>query len=337
MKSRIDVFTCYGIDDAAGLIKFSSKITSFWVDARLKVNNAPDVFTRIDADKIWHPRWNFLNTASLDQEMTTTKVNWFNGKVKMQYISTQAISSDIDFKKFPFDSHNFKIGATAVRYGMDELHNSELTASDLLAAGEDSPSNAALDGATWKVTGVKTAVVHKATLFSPKDELLQVEMLVTRKRLNPLVCGCLPQLLIVLFQLGAFVIGPLNFGDQVSVTITGVFTIVLFFGIVDGYFPRIAYLSWMHWYTFVCNVLTFGIFFAVLAINYFYVTEVKVKDEDDKTVKQMDAEGKEVPLKRQPEALAELEPARAVNRQVGWAFVIATIVSHIVLLGGAYV
>jgi len=314
MKSRIDVFTCYGIDDVAELIKFASKITSFWVDARLVVDKAENTFTRIDADKVWHPQWSFLNTASVDQEMTTIKVNWSNGKVKMQYVSTQSISSEIDFAAFPFDSHDFKLAATAVRYGVTELHNKFLSPDDMVSAGEAAPSTAPLDGATWKVKGITTAVVQKPTIFSPKDELLQVAMHVERKRLNPIMCGCLPQLLIVLFQLGAFYVAPKEFGDRISITITGVFTIVLFFGIVDGYFPRISYLSWMHWYTFICNMLTFGVFGAVL-----YIEHIRNNSgEEDK------AEG-------------EVKDGERANEVIGWSFVATTVFLNILMIVVVYV
>ena len=67
----------------------------------------------------------------------------------------------------------------------------------------------------------------------------------------------MPLILIVLFTFLSFLVWEKDFGSRITVTSIGFLTVMAFMFVVNDQLPRIAYLTWMHWYMSLCFLMTF--------------------------------------------------------------------------------
>ena len=79
------------------------------------------------------------------------------------------------------------------------------------------------------------------------------------KRKTPMILTTIlmPLILIVLFTFLSFLVWEKDFGSRITVTSIGFLTVMAFMFVVNDQLPRIAYLTWMHYYMALCFLMTF--------------------------------------------------------------------------------
>ena len=114
-----------------------------------------------------------------------------------------------------------------------------------------------MSDSTWDLQGFSLTAKIAKTLLSEKDSLIVGELHAKRKTPMILTTILMPLILIVLFTFLSFLVWEKDFGSRITVTSIGFLTVMAFMFVVNDQLPRIAYLTWMHWYMSLCFLMTF--------------------------------------------------------------------------------
>jgi hypothetical protein len=106
------------------------------------------------------------------------------------------------------------------------------------------------------------------TAFEEQDSMFSCFLTVQRNNANVLTITVFPEILIVLFALSAFFIRGDKSDIRIGITSTSMLTIMAFLFVVSSELPQISYLTWLHYYSFVCFVFVFGVMCCVVWLEY---------------------------------------------------------------------
>jgi len=261
----------YDISEDSSTIHFHLTVRLKWNDTRLRFapnpQNAESKNRIVKADSIWHPSLRVLKDMSHRNPLESAKVSYL-GEVTYTAHYDAKVWTEIDFSHYPFDSHKIVVDVSSYRYSADRVILNMTNFDPNMVNLE------ALSGPMWRVVQFnQKSVPNKRTVYLDNDSVVEIELYVRRRVINPLVVMILPMGLLGILSTTPLFISIEKFSDRVTIASTGCFTILLFHNIVNEYFPKMGYLTWLHYYTIFTNVYIFGAFFAVMALQVLHRSE----------------------------------------------------------------
>jgi len=255
----------YEINEDSSTIHFHLTVRLKWNDTRLRFTpsgSGLDVKNRIvKPESIWHPSLRVLKDVTLRDPLEAVRVK-SSGEVTYTAHYDCRVWTEIDFSHYPFDSHKIVVDVSSYRYSADRV---------ILNMTQFDPNRVnleALSGPMWRVVSFnQKSVPNKRTMYLDNDSVVEIELYVKRRVLNPLVVMILPMCLLGILSTTPLFISVEKFSDRAAIGATGCFTIVMFFFVVNEYFPKMGYLTWLHYYTIFTNVYIFCAFFAIMALQ----------------------------------------------------------------------
>jgi len=335
---RVNVLTyvrldhLYEISEDSSTIHFHLTVRLKWNDTRLRftpIAHGPDSrFRIVKADSIWHPSLRVLKDVTHHEPLETAKVSC-HGEVTYTAHYDSRVWAEIDFSHYPFDSHKFVLDISSYRYSADRVLLN-MTNFDPQAVNLE-----ALSGPMWRVVAFnQKSVPNKRTVYLDNDSVVEMSLYVKRRVTNPLVVMIFPMGLLGILSTTPLFISIEKFSDRATIGATGCFTILLFHHVVNEYFPKLGYLTWLHHYTIFTNVYIFGAFFAIMALQVIHrahggSNELGWRERGDSTYKPnekksrtsaLKAEGETPMLYPAGEATRLKDSPRTAKKSKGWGF-----------------
>eukprot|EP00471_Norrisiella_sphaerica_P005240 CAMPEP_0184490106 /NCGR_PEP_ID=MMETSP0113_2-20130426/17182_1 /TAXON_ID=91329 /ORGANISM="Norrisiella sphaerica, Strain BC52" /LENGTH=436 /DNA_ID=CAMNT_0026873863 /DNA_START=233 /DNA_END=1540 /DNA_ORIENTATION=- len=266
----------YEISEDSSTIKFHLTVRLKWNDTRLRFTpSGPSREARsriVKPESIWHPSLMVLKERTHRDPLETVRVA-NTGEVTYTAHYDSEVWAEIDFRHYPFDSHKFVVDVSSYRYSADRV---------ILNMTNFDPNRVnleALSGPQWRVVAFnQKSVPNKRTVYLDNDSVVEIELFVKRRATNPLVVMILPMSLLGILSTLPLFLSVEKFSDRASIAATGCFTIVMFFFVVNEYFPKMGYLTWLHYYTIFTNVYIFGAFFAIMGLQVMHKAEGGMTD-----------------------------------------------------------
>lgn len=242
------------VNDKDGSVVFDMIILTQWRDPRLK----GIAFKRILPKDVWTPGL-FVSNEGKEPE-------WFSSEMvldKAGYIIYErrvlvTVEHPFELLHFPFDHHAIKVTVNAFGYDANEL---------LLRADKNMTTDG-LSDSTWDL---ETFIVRddvRKTMLSPRDSVVEGTLYVKRKTLMMGASIIMPLILIVLFTFLSFFVWERDFGSRITITSIGFLTVMAFMFVVNDQLPRIAYLTWLHYYMSLCFLMTFFVNVHVTMVHF---------------------------------------------------------------------
>jgi len=255
----------YEISEDSSTIKFHLTVRLKWNDTRLRYTpSGPSHDARnriVKPESIWHPLLRVLKERGHMEPLETVRVA-SSGEVTYTAHYDSEVWAEIDFRHYPFDSHKFVVDVSSYRYSADRV---------ILNMTQFDPNRVnleALSGPMWRVVSFnQKSVPNKRTVYLDNDSVVEIEIYVKRRAINPLVVMILPMFLLGILSTTPLFLAVEKFSDRAAIGATGCFTIVMFFFVVNEYFPKMGYLTWLHYYTIFTNIYIFGAFFVIMVIQ----------------------------------------------------------------------
>jgi hypothetical protein len=247
-----------GVDDANQQIELDIQAMAKWTDTRL----AGLVGCRLPLTSVWYPRMYLLNSSNLRRGNTQARDQILIGEEgRVFYLQrlTGTISSYHSLRRFPFDSHDFRIDMALVEHSVDEL----VLRPGPRGAGISDRLN--VEG--WSIRGVQLTtaeeavgdsevLVPTATLTISADR--QATYYIYR------VLGLL--MLVVAMSWVVFFVPPERVEFQIGLGATAMLTAIAFSLSLASSLPTLGYL------TVLDSMLVWAIFLVFLSIVESLVT-----------------------------------------------------------------
>ena len=233
------------VNDKEGSCVFDLLIFTQWRDPRLK-----DIaFKRILPKDVWTPGLFVSNEGKEPEWFSSDMVLNKDGRIVYERRVLVTVEHTFQLHHFPFDHHNIPIRINAFGYDANDV---------MLRADRGIKSNIdQLSDSTWDLQGWSLTAEVTKTLLSEKDSVIIGWLHTKRKTPMILTTILMPLILIVLFTFLSFLVWEKDFGSRITVTSIGFLTVMAFMFVVNDQLPRIAYLTWMHWYMSLCFLMTF--------------------------------------------------------------------------------
>eukprot|EP00943_MAST-04B_sp_MAST-4B-sp1_P004181 g4181.t1 len=233
------------VNDKEGSVVFDVLFLTQWMDPRLK-NIA---FKRILPKDVWTPGLFVSNEGKEPDWFSSDMVLNKDGSILYERRVLVTVEHTFELTDFPFDHHDVPININAFGYDANDV---------MLRADHTRDSNVGkLRDSTWDLQGFTLEAKVEQTLLSPRDSIIVGTLHVKRKTTMILTTILMPLVLIVLFTFLAFFVWEKDFGSRITVTSIGFLTVMAFMFVVNDQLPRIAYLTWMHYYMSLCFLMTF--------------------------------------------------------------------------------
>ncbi len=233
------------VNDKEGSVVFDVLFLTQWTDPRLK-NIA---FKRILPKDVWTPGLFVSNEGKEPDWFSSDMVLNKDGSILYDRRVLVTVEHAFELSSFPFDHHDIPIVINSFGYDANDV---------LLWADHKMDSNVAnLKDSTWALQGFTMEALIKKTLLSPKDSVIVGTLHTKRKTTMILTTILMPLILIVLFTFLSFFVWEKDFGSRITITSIGFLTVMAFMFVVNDQLPRIAYLTWMHYYMSLCFLMTF--------------------------------------------------------------------------------
>ena len=231
------------LNEKDGVVSFDMIVLTQWRDPRLV-----DIgYKRILPKDVWTPGLSVANQGKDPEWFASELVLDKRGFLVYERRALITVEHAFELGNFPFDHHEIPVTINAFGYDANEV----LMTADLNMTTEH------LSDSTWDLQGFVVQATVRKTEMSPKQSL--VEGTLYAKRKTPMIVATiiLPLVLIVLFTFLAFFVWEKDFGSRITISSIGLLTVMTFMFVLNSQLPRIAYLTWMHWYMSLAFVMTF--------------------------------------------------------------------------------
>jgi len=219
---------------------------------------------RIDSNGNWSPGMEVMNQIEpLSLVEIEEMVHYPSGMVEFSRRINVKTVADFDFHHFPFDVHTLDIRFTAFGYSAEEVLL--VTDKSKLSSNFDITQHNTPEFLTIGWT-CEDELIH--TAFEDQDSMFSCFLTVQRNNANVLTITVFPEILIVLFALSAFFIRGDKSDIRIGITSTSMLTIMAFLFVVSSELPQISYLTWLHYYSFLCFVFVFNVMCCVVWLEY---------------------------------------------------------------------
>ena len=252
------------VNEKDGSVLFDLVVLTTWVDPRL----AGITLKRIAPKDVWLPGLFVSNQGSEPEWLTSELVLQLSGKLIYERRVVVTVEHTFELEHFPFDHHHIPITVNAFGYDADEV----------VLSVDQSVKSALLSDSTWDLQTFRVDSDVRKTMMSPRQSVVEGTLVVKRELGMILSTILLPLILIVLFTFLSFFVWEQDFYSRIIITSIGFLTVMAFMYVVNEELPRIAYLTWMHWYMLVCFLMTFVVNCHVTAVHFFHpVGETKME------------------------------------------------------------
>jgi hypothetical protein len=237
-------------------VEFDIIIMSSWTDARLK--GIVKKTKRILAKDIWVPGLAFSNQATnptwFEAEMNVDK----DGRIMYERHCLISIEHTFNLVDYPFDRHQLPVLINAFGYDSNEV----------VLEVDYSMRTPALTDSMFNVDAFLVSSKTVKTDISNSQSVVEGDLYVKRKIPMILAEVVLPLMLIVLFTFLSFFVSETNYTDRITITSIGLLTVMTFMFVVNSELPKIAYLTWMHWYMALAFCTTFLVNVHVTMVDF---------------------------------------------------------------------
>ena len=263
-----------GIDSASDGFRANFVVGARWRDPRL-VHNQPGVM-RYNLEDIWHPDLIVVNaTGTVSRSLPQIVEVAGDGTVTYRQRIGGSFAQPLDLRSFPFDHATFRIQAICVDQAPTEIHfvPSEL----MVAAGYPDGVGIAkkLTLQDWRVTGFTANALPYEIAPGVEYAGYAFEFRAERLKQHYVIKVIIPLLLIVMMSWLVFWIDPSMGGEQISVAITSMLTLIAYRFAVGSEVPRLPYLTDLDAFILVSSMLVFLALVEVVITSMLYFKERK--------------------------------------------------------------
>ncbi len=222
-----------------------------WKDPRLSKKSLGKSLKgcEVKLDQIWHPSMVPLNIINPGLSLHRVTVD-DNGNVRRQARYIGELSSDFDFKEFPFDKQILRFIFTA--YGED---------ADVIKFEKDEERTGSRE--RFSVEGWEAEILEPEKIeeyHAPSDQYVsQIHFLISAERQKGYYLWkvLLPLFFIVMMAWAVFWIDPSAIGPQIGLSTATVFTLIAYRFSLGFTLPRISYFTRVDIFITYATILVF--------------------------------------------------------------------------------
>lgn len=254
------------INQSDETVDVSGYLSANWQDKRLVFNPKAvgDTEIRYSPEKIWEPALTIVNSQSAAKKGAVELTAQPDGKVNYLELINATVSSDLDLKKFPFDSQKAQI----VLESLSSDDRRIVLQNDPNLTGYSKDSFVSLS--EWQILGVNTTVTPNK--FEPEGKTYSrytFELKLKRNCQFYIFKVFIPLLLITLLSWATFWMDSnAAFSTQMSVGMTSTLTAITFNFTVANALPRLSYLTLLDAYIFICYIFFFLSIMANVTVHF---------------------------------------------------------------------
>jgi hypothetical protein len=187
-------------------------------------------------------------------------VHGADGKVTIKRRILAKLVTTMDFGNFPFDSHKVTVDMESFFYNAEEV---------IFSRDEDNiKMDPSMDDPTWTITKFELTVDNPTANTEELNSQIAGVLHISRKRTGAVNNLVVPLFLIVLMSLSQFYMHLDRFDVRVAVVSTAILTIMAFQYSIMIQLPKIAYLTWIQYYSLICSVYVFMSLVEVVVVHY---------------------------------------------------------------------
>ncbi|XZO03148.1 MAG: hypothetical protein ACM65L_05145 [Microcoleus sp.] len=233
----------------------SGYLSANWQDERLAFDPkvVGDTEKRENPEQVWEPALTIVNSQSASKKTAVSITAKPDGNVNYLELVNTTVSSDLDLRKFPFDSQKAEVVLESLFFDDRTLvlHN------DPKLTGYSKDSFVSLS--EWQILDVNTTVTPQK--FAPDGKNYSrytFELKLKRNYQFYIFKVFIPLLLITLLSWATFWMDSnATFSTQMSVGMTSTLTAITFNFTVANALPRLSYLTMLDAYIFICYIFFF--------------------------------------------------------------------------------
>lgn len=255
-----------GIDETKENYEVVGYLDAFWKDARLAFDAKSEEQKRrfYDLEEVWHPYLEFVNRVETKEVENVGISAYPDGKVYFSEGFNVTLSSDFDFKRFPFDSQTLKIAFESFRYDSSEVvFIAEPNKSDI---GQDN----FVGLSEWQIKKLKTKVVNKVVNADGDRGFSRFvgELEIVRNYQFYVGKVFIPMFLIVVISGACFWIGIEYFEALTAIGLTNLLTAIAFSLSISGSLPKVSYLTFIDGFITISYVFIFLTIIEIVWVHY---------------------------------------------------------------------
>jgi hypothetical protein len=268
VRARFDLHDINQIDDDAEVFEFTGVMTLTWRDPRAafdpseagvseKVYGGGFQFNEISPS--WYPQAVLVNESGLYSKSGVIQRVLPDGTCTLIETINAAAKSDLNMRRYPFDSHRLAATFEILGYSSGEA----VFEVDPSGAGAASES---ISIPQWNISAVTLAARERTSPYagaSGKASALVLSLDVHRQSFYILRLVVFPLSLIVALSFAVFWMDRSSLGDRISVSFIGILTGVTYQLVMSQGLPQIAYPTLMHAFLY----LSFLVMCATVVVN----------------------------------------------------------------------
>lgn len=268
------------VNEKDGIVAFDMIILTQWRDPRLV-----DIgYKRIMPKDVWTPGLSVANQGKDPEWFASELVLDKNGFLVYERRVLVTVEHAFELGSFPFDNHEIPVTINAFGYDANEV----LLTADLNMTTQH------LSDSTWDLQGFVVQAIVRKTEMSPKQSIIEGTLYAKRKTPMIVATIILPLVLIVLFTFLAFFVWEKDFGSRITISSIGLLTVMTFMFVLNSQLPRIAYLTWMHWYMSLAFIMTFLVNVHITMVHFLNPSGDKDGSSSEKSTPESWSESKRV-------------------------------------------
>lgn len=219
---------------------------------------------RYTPEQIWEPALTILNSQSAPKRGTVQLMAQPDGTVTYLEQVNATVSSEFDFRKFPFDSETVRIIWEPLSVDTQGI----VLRQNATKTGYNKEPYVSLS--EWQMLGINTTVTaRKAEKEDKTYPRYSFEIKLKRNYSYYIFKVFIPLLLITLISWTTFWMNPnAVFATQMSVGLTSTLTAITFNFTVANSLPRVPYMTLMDAYIFICCIFFFSSIIANITLHY---------------------------------------------------------------------
>ncbi|MEG4321547.1 MULTISPECIES: hypothetical protein [unclassified Microcoleus] len=254
------------INQSDETIDVSGYFAASWQDSRLAFDPKAvgDTVMRYTPEKIWEPNLTIVNASSAAKRVALELTVQPDGTVNYLELVNATVSSDLDLKKFPFDSQTVKIVWESLSF------------DDQRVVFKENPTQTGFSEdpfvslSEWKILGINTPITSNKFIKENKTYARYTfEIKLKRNYQFYIFKVFIPLLLITLISWATFWINANTaFATQMSLGITSTLTAITFNFTVANSLPRLSYMTMLDAYIFICYIFFFSSIMANVSVHF---------------------------------------------------------------------
>jgi len=205
----------------------------------------------VPLNEIWHPRLQYLNQQRTIQTLPAIADIQPDGEVIVRQRVWGPFSQALEVEDFPFDQHRFSVVLIAAGFEADEV----LLVVDPQHASAISRELSVPD---WAISELSAGPVeHRFYEGAPPIPAFSAAFEAKRHSSYFLLKVIAPLVFILAMSWTVFWLDPSLAGTQIGVATTSMLTLIAYRFTIDGYIPKVAYLTRLDSFILASTILVF--------------------------------------------------------------------------------